>query len=102
MEAYSREEDVRRALKLLQSRTLIVPFLLSYYPWTAERKRSFVQPELDRMLAHAASQGLGPESVDSIYLRGDEALEEHLKRNGYDKLTRSGDKPAEVLQRRLS
>lgn len=55
------------------------------------------------MLAHAASQGLGPESVDSIYLQGDEALEEHMKRNGYDKLLRSGDPPIEVLRdRRLS
>jgi len=37
------------------------------------------------MLAAAAAKGLGPESVDSVYLRGEEAVLEHERRNGYDK-----------------
>jgi hypothetical protein len=37
------------------------------------------------MLEHAQSQGLPPESVDSIYLKGEQAIKEHLRRNGYDK-----------------
>ncbi len=41
--------------------------------------------ELERMVAHAKSKGLGPESVDSVYLRGPEAIKEHERRNGYDK-----------------
>ena len=36
------------------------------------------------MLADAESRGLGPESVDSLCLRGDEAIREHERRNGYD------------------
>jgi len=55
------------------------------YPRTAFFKRARVEGELDRMLADAKAKGLGPESVDSVYLRGDEAIKEHEKRNGYDK-----------------
>ena len=37
------------------------------------------------MLAAAAARGERPESVDSVYLRGEEAIKEHERRNGYDK-----------------
>ncbi len=37
------------------------------------------------MIAAAKSKGLGPESIDSIYLKGEEAIREHEMRNGYDK-----------------
>ena len=37
------------------------------------------------MIAEAKRKGLGPESVDSVYLKGDEAILEHERRNGYDK-----------------
>lgn len=37
------------------------------------------------MIKAAEAQGLGKESVDSIYLKGEEAIAEHEKRNGYDK-----------------
>lgn len=40
--------------------------------------------ELERMIDDAKSKGLGPESVDSVYLRGEEALLEHESRNGYN------------------
>ncbi len=37
------------------------------------------------MIKAAEANGLGPESIDSIYLKGPEAVLEHEKRNGYDK-----------------
>lgn len=58
---------------------------LTFYPRTAYYKREKVRDELDRMIADAKAKGLGPESVDSIYLRGEEAVREHERRNGYDK-----------------
>ncbi|ORY31054.1 hypothetical protein BCR39DRAFT_494260 [Naematelia encephala] len=58
---------------------------LSHYPRTAFFKRARVAEELQRMIQAAESKGLGPESVDSIYLKGEEAIKEHEKRNGYDK-----------------
>lgn len=36
------------------------------------------------MLADAKSKGLPPESVDSVYLKGEEELKVHERRNGYD------------------
>lgn len=36
------------------------------------------------MLKNAADRGLGPDSVDSIYLKGEGAIQEHERRNGYD------------------
>ncbi|KAI5479741.1 hypothetical protein MNV49_003002 [Pseudohyphozyma bogoriensis] len=56
-----------------------------YYPWTANFKRARVQEELQRMLADAEARGLGPDAVDSVYLKGEEAIKEHERRNGYDK-----------------
>jgi len=55
------------------------------YPRTAFFKRARIQEELDRMLADAKAKGLGPESVDSVYLKGEYAIKEHERRNGYDK-----------------
>jgi len=57
---------------------------LSFYPRTAFYKREKVHDELQRMLAHARAQGLPDSSVDSIYLRGEQAIREHEARNGYD------------------
>ena len=37
------------------------------------------------MVKAAEAKGLGADSVDSVYLRGEEAILEHEKRNGYDK-----------------
>jgi hypothetical protein len=36
------------------------------------------------MIAAAAAEGLGRDSVDSIYLKGEEAIREHERRAGYD------------------
>lgn len=57
----------------------------SFYPRTAFFKREKVKPELDRLIAAAKAKGLDVSSVDSVYLRGDEAIREHERRNGYDK-----------------
>lgn len=37
------------------------------------------------MIADAESNGRSAQDVDSIYLRGDEAILEHERQNGYDK-----------------
>ena len=37
------------------------------------------------MIKAAEAKGLGADSVDSVYLKGEEAILEHEKRNGYDK-----------------
>jgi hypothetical protein len=37
------------------------------------------------MIADAERKGLGSEAVDSFYLRGEQKLREHEKRNGYDR-----------------
>ncbi|ORY34298.1 hypothetical protein BCR39DRAFT_517536 [Naematelia encephala] len=58
---------------------------LAFYPRTAFFKREKVTPELQRMLADAERKGLPPSSVDSVYLKGEKAIEEHERRNGYDK-----------------
>ena len=58
---------------------------LVHYPRTAYFKRARATEELERMIKAAQDKGLGPESVDSIYLKGEEAIMEHEKRNGYDK-----------------
>jgi hypothetical protein len=57
---------------------------ISFYPRTAFYKREKVRAELDRMIAHAKAQGLTEDDVDSIYLRGEDAIREHEIRNGYD------------------
>jgi hypothetical protein len=43
-----------------------------------------VNEELERLIEHAQKKGLPVESVESVYLKGDEAIKEHDKRNGYD------------------
>lgn len=58
---------------------------LAFYPRTAWLKRERVAAELQRMIADAESKGLPASSVDSVYLRGEEAIAEHEARNGYDK-----------------
>jgi hypothetical protein len=58
---------------------------MAYYPRTAFFKREKVRGELDRLLADAKARGLPDASVDSVYLRGEAAIAEHEKRNGYDK-----------------
>jgi hypothetical protein len=37
------------------------------------------------MIAAAKAKGLGPDSVDSIYLKGEDAMRAHERRNGYDR-----------------
>jgi len=58
---------------------------LTFYPRTAYFKREKVKEELQRMIADAEAKGLPASSVDSVYLRGEEAMREHERRNGYDK-----------------
>lgn len=58
---------------------------LATYPRTAYFKRDRVPLEVERLVAAAKAKGLGPESVDSVYLRGVEAVLEHERRNGYDR-----------------
>lgn len=58
---------------------------LSYYPRTAFFKRERVAAELERLIAHAEANGGSAADVDSVYLRGPEAVAEHERRNGYDK-----------------
>lgn len=58
---------------------------ISFYPRTAYFKRERVAEELKRLQADAVARGLPPDSVDSIYLQGEEAILEHERRNGYDK-----------------
>jgi hypothetical protein len=41
-------------------------------------------------VAEAKQRGLGPDSVDSVYLKGEDALTEHEWRNGYDKAAGPG------------
>jgi len=55
-----------------------------FYPRNYTFKSARLHEELERMISHAASQGLGPESIDSIYLKGEDAIKEHYKRNGFD------------------
>ncbi|KAG7530408.1 hypothetical protein FFLO_05071 [Filobasidium floriforme] len=56
----------------------------AYFPRTATFKRARIDAELERMIAAAAAEGLGRDSVDSIYLKGEEAIREHERRAGYD------------------
>ncbi|KDR66402.1 hypothetical protein GALMADRAFT_106528 [Galerina marginata CBS 339.88] len=55
-----------------------------YHPRTAPFKRVRVEPELKRMLEYAKAHGLPQDSVDSVYLRGEEEIRLHEQRNGYD------------------
>jgi hypothetical protein len=56
-----------------------------YFPRTFTFKRARVQEELDRLVAAAKAKGLPADSVDSIYLKGEEVIKEHERRNGYDR-----------------
>ncbi|ORX40215.1 hypothetical protein BD324DRAFT_616889 [Kockovaella imperatae] len=58
---------------------------LATYPRTAYFKREKVKEELVRMIKDAESKGKSAKDVDSVYLRGEEAILEHERRNGYDK-----------------
>lgn len=58
---------------------------IKFYPRTAYFKRERVPEELKRMIADAEARGLDASAVDSVYLRGEEAVKEHERRNGYDK-----------------
>ena len=55
---------------------------ITFYPRTAYFKRERIREELERMIRHSNETG---EPVDSVYLRGEEAVLEHERRNGYDK-----------------
>lgn len=58
---------------------------LTHYPRTAGFKRARIAEELERMMKAAEAQGLSRDSVDSVYLKGEAAIAEHERRNGYDK-----------------
>ncbi|WOO78408.1 uncharacterized protein LOC62_02G001955 [Vanrija pseudolonga] len=58
---------------------------IKFYPRTAYFKRERVPEELKRMIADAEARGLDASAVDSVYLRGEDAVKEHERRNGYDK-----------------
>lgn len=58
---------------------------LTFYPRTAYFKRERVEAELKRLIAAAEAEGKDASSVDSVYLRGEEAIKVHERRNGYDK-----------------
>jgi hypothetical protein len=45
-------------------------------------KLNRVEGELERMIAAAKARGLGPKDVDSLYLRGEEAVEDFKRTNG--------------------
>jgi len=53
-----------------------------YYPRNYIAKFARVNGELERMIAHAEKKGLTKDSVDSIYLKSEEEIEQHKKRNG--------------------
>lgn len=57
----------------------------AFYPRTAWFKREKVSDELRRMIADAEARGGSAKDVDSVYLRGEQAIAEHERRNGYDK-----------------
>ena len=57
---------------------------LQHFPRTAHFKRARVEEELGRLIAKAKAGGQSIDSIDSIYLRGEEAILEHERRNGYD------------------
>lgn len=57
---------------------------ISFYPRTAFYKREKVREELQRLIEDAQSRGLTEADVDSVYLRGPDAIREHEVRNGYD------------------
>jgi hypothetical protein len=48
-------------------------------------KQERVAGELQRMIVAAEARGGNVANVDSVYLRGEDALREHERRNGYDK-----------------
>ena len=56
-----------------------------HFPRTAGFKRARIAEELARMMDAAEEKGLPRESVDSVYLKGEAAIAEHERRNGYDK-----------------
>lgn len=57
----------------------------TYFPRTFTFKRARIQEELDRMIQSAASKGLPASSVESLYVKGEDVVREHEKRNGYDR-----------------
>lgn len=79
------EQVILRALK----RTSIPEYKptrprLAHYPRTAYFKRARIAEEIERMKRFAEENGQSADSVDSVYLMGEEAISEHEKRNGYD------------------
>jgi hypothetical protein len=61
------------------------PERLAFYPRKAYYKREKVKAELERVITDAKAEGLPAESVDRVYLGGEEAILEHERRNGYDR-----------------
>ena len=54
----------------------------AYYPRHAGFKQAKVPEELERMIAAAKAKGLTEKEVDSLWLRGPEAIAEMKSRNG--------------------
>jgi len=57
---------------------------MAWYPRNAGFKQAKVQEELKRMIDAAKAKGLDESSVDSLFLKGDEAIKEFKHRNGFD------------------
>ncbi|RSH85353.1 hypothetical protein EHS25_004749 [Saitozyma podzolica] len=58
------------------------PERLAFYPCKAYYKREKVKAELERVITDAKAKGLPAESVDRVYLGGEEPILEHERRNG--------------------
>ena len=55
----------------------------AWYPRHAGFKQAKVQDELGRMIAAAKAKGLDESSVDSLWLKGDSAIQQMKARNGF-------------------
>lgn len=55
-----------------------------WYPRNSAFKLNKVDNELARLKADRASRGMPETTIDSVYLRGEEAMKDFIKRNGYD------------------
>lgn len=55
-----------------------------WYPRNSAFKLNKVDDELARLKADRVRKGLPESNIDSIYLKGDKAMEDFIENNGYD------------------
>ena len=55
-----------------------------WYPRNSAFKLNKVDDELSRLKADRAKRVLSESSIDSVYLKGEQAMQEFIKNNGYD------------------